>query len=190
MKQNNTNRSIRDLMREIVKDPNAEIYSVVGEIIEIDETARTCDVKPLNGDAEIFGVRLQSESNSTDGFVIIPTKNSVGIVTFINRTTGILSVCNKIDKVILKSEIEINIDCEKITFNGGSNDGLIKINDLITKLNAVENDLNDLKTIFSATWVPVPQDGGASLKTASASWAGATITPTQKSDIENDKIKH
>lgn len=189
MKANNTNRSIRDLMREIVKDPNAEIYSIVGEIIAIDETARTCDVKPTNGDAEIYGVRLQSDANSTDGFVLIPTINSIGIVTFINRTTGILSVCNKIDKMIVKSEIEINIDCEKITFNGGSNDGLIKINDLITKLNAVENDLNDLKTVLS-TWVPVPQDGGASLKTASASWSGATITPTQKTDIENDKIKH
>jgi hypothetical protein len=185
----NNNKNIRDLLREITSDKTAQIYSVAVKITAVDETARTCDCEPLNGDPEFFDVRLQSVISGTDGFVLIPSVDSIGIVTFVNNTTGYLATCSKVDKVILKSDIQILIDCEDIQFNGGTNDGLIKINDLITKLNAVENDLNDLKTVLSA-WVPVPQDGGASLKTASANWSTAIITPTQKSDIENDKIKH
>ena len=176
-----TNKNISQLIREIVKDPNAEMYSIPAKITAVDETARTCDVEPLNGSAEIFDVRLQAQKDGATGFVMIPKVGSIGIVTFINPATGYLALTTDVDKIL--------IDCDVITFNGGTNDGLIKINDLVTKLNAVENDLNTLKNIFTA-WVPVPQDGGASLKTSSASWSGQTITPTQKTDLENDKIKH
>lgn len=176
-----TNKSVRELIREIVKDPNAEYYSIPVKITAVDETARTCDVEPLNGSAEIFDVRLQAQKDGATGFVLIPKVGSIGVVTFINSATGFLAMTTDIDKIL--------IDCDVITFNGGTNDGLIKINDLITKLNAVENDLNTLKNIFQL-WVPVPQDGGAKLKADATAWSTQTITPTQKTDLENTKIKH
>ena len=186
MKQGKQN--INQLLNEIVKN-NDEIFSIVAKVTSIDETERTCDVEPLNGDAEIFGVRLQSDIDGTNGFVMIPTVDSNVIVTFLNNTTGFVSLCSSVEKIHVTSNTEITIDCDDITFNGGSNDGLIKINDLVSKINAVENDINTLKSIFTA-WVPVPMDGGAVLKTATATWSAQTITPTQKTDIENDKIKH
>lgn len=188
MKQT-TNDNIRDLIRKIAKDPTAEIYSIAIKITAVDETERTCDGEPLNGDAEIFGIRLQSIINGADGFCLIPKVGSVGIVTFINKATGYLALISSVDKMIVKSETQIAIDCDEIIFNGGSNDGFVKVGDLVSKLNAVESDLNKLKNIFTA-WIPVPQDGGGALKTASASWAGQTITPTQQTDLENTKIKH
>lgn len=186
MKQGKQN--IKQLLNEIVKNRD-EIFSIVAKVTSVDESERTCDVEPLNGDAEIFGVRLQSDIDGTNGFVMIPAVDSNVIVTFLNNTTGFVSLCSSVEKIHVVSNIEMTVDCDAITFNGGSNDGLIKINDLVSKINAVENDINTLKSIFSA-WVPAPTDGGAVLKTASTTWSSQTITPTQKTDIENDKIKH
>lgn len=186
MKQGKQN--ISQLLNEIVKS-NDEIFSIVAKVTTVDENERTCDVEPLNGTAEIFGVRLQSDIDGTNGFVMIPAIDSNVIVTFLNNTTGFVSLCSNVEKIHVVSNIELTVDCDAITFNGGSNDGLIKVNDLISKINTIENDLNTLKSIFSA-WVPVVQDGGTALKTATATWSGQTITPTQKTDIENDKIKH
>ena len=87
---------------------------------------------------------------------------------------------------ITRVEVSNSID---VILNTGSNGGMVKVNSLVSKLNTVESDLNNLKTVLS-TWVPVPNDGGAALKTAAASWAGQTLTPTQASDLENNKVKH
>jgi hypothetical protein len=88
-------------------------------------------------------------------------------------------------------------EVEKIVWLGGdydfvpivihptnSNKGLLK------KINNLEDEINDLKTVFSATWTPVPNDGGAALKAAAASWAAVPIVATTQGDISHDKIKH
>ena len=76
----------------------------------------------------------------------------------------------------------------EIRLMGGQMGGLVKVEELVKKLNAVEKDLNSLKQVFQG-WVTVPQDGGAALKTAATTWATQQLTETQKSDIENEKVK-
>ena len=80
-------------------------------------------------------------------------------------------------------------EIESIVFDGGENEGLAKVKELTEKINALENDINSLKTAFS-TWVTVPSDGGASLKAITATWFSAQLAVTNKSDIQNEKIKH
>ena len=46
--------------------------------------------------------------------------------------------------------------------NGGSLGGLVKVEDITTRLNLIEKDINKLKQAFTS-WSPVPQDGGAAL---------------------------
>lgn len=76
-----------------------------------------------------------------------------------------------------------------IILNGGSFGGMVKVEQLTERINAIENDINQLKTVFSG-WVPVPQDGGAALSAASVAWAGSLLTLTGRSDVENEKVKH
>jgi len=173
---------IGKMLRKITEDKSAEIYSVVCTVESVDEAKRTADVAPINGNAEIFDVRLQSALNGSNGLCIFPVIGSVVIVTFLNKLTGYVSLFSEVDKITLDTENEITID-------GGQNGGLVKVNDLLNKLNTVENDINNLKTLLSA-WVPVPADGGASLKAVLGPYFGQTITPTVLVDIENDKIKH
>lgn len=175
-------KNIGELLRMIVDDPTKEIYSIVAEVTELNETERTVDVTPLNGDAEIFGVRLQSSISLNTGLVIFPKVGSVVIVTFLNKLTGYVSTFSEIDKIYINSENEI-------VFNDGQNNGIVKISPLVNKLNAIENDINQLKSLFSS-WTPIPNDGGLALKGIVSSWSGNQIQPTQTTDIENDKIKH
>ena len=72
--------------------------------------------------------------------------------------------------------------------NEGALGGMVKVVELTQRLNTIEQDLNSLKSAVAA-WVPVAQDGGAALKTAVSTWATSTLTPTQRSDIENQNVK-
>ena len=177
-----SDNTIKSLLREITKDRTVEIYSVLCSVDSVDTTERTIDATPLNGDAQIFNIRLQSEINSNMGLCIFPVIGSVVIVTFMNKLTGFVSTFSEIDKIFIDTTNEV-------IFDGVYNGGLVKVTELTNKINVLENDINTLKTLLSG-WVPVPSDGGASLKTALGTYFSQTITPTIKTDIENDKIKH
>lgn len=172
-------RSIRDILREIVKE-NEEIYSLVCRVDAVDETERTVDVTPINGGAPIFGVRLQSAINSDKGFVQIPKTGSDIVVTFMSKNTGFVSVCEEVEKVL--------IDCDEVTFNGGGNEGLVIVQSLVDKINRLENKVNSLVTKFNVH-THVASSFGA--PTTPPPTPETAITPTTlKSDLENTKIKH
>ena len=145
-------------------------YSIVCEVLAV--TGDKCDCSPVNGDADLIDVRLQA--STTTGILITPTVGSNVVVSLLSNGSAFVSMYSDIDSIQL---------------NGSNYDGLVKVNDLVTKLNNLENDLNTLKTAFSS-WVTVPNDGGAALKVATASWYAASLTPTVKANIENPLITH
>lgn len=79
-----------------------EVYTIPCKVTAIDETERTCDVQPLNGDAEIFGVRLQANLSDEKGVCVFPKSGSEVLVTFINKKTGYVALCSEVDKVVGK----------------------------------------------------------------------------------------
>jgi hypothetical protein len=105
--------------------------------------------------------------------MVVPKDGSVVAVVWVSKTTAV---------VVMVAEVE------EIRLMGGQLGGLVKVEELVKKMNAVEKDLNSLKQVFT-TWVTVPKDGGAALKAAATTWAGQRLTETQKSDIENEKVK-
>lgn len=79
-------------------------------------------------------------------------------------------------------------EAETITLMGGLLGGLVKVESLVTRLNAIEDKLNEvLNAVKSHTHSPVPANGTAPPSTELAGLT--TIVKTQKTDIENDKIK-
>lgn len=85
-------------------------------------------------------------------------------------------------------DISVFIDKEGVVLNGGELGGLVKLDDVTKKINALENQLNQLKNILKA-WIPSPNDGGAALKSAISTWASQPITLTKPADLENKKVK-
>lgn len=170
-----------ELIRKIA---NKNKTTVVRAIVKsVDEEKGVCDCQLLGSGADIYDVKINAAINTTKGIRIIPSIDSVVYLIFEDNTNteAFIALYSEVEKVLL--------DGENFQFNSGENGGLIRIEDLITKINIIENDINSLKSVFS-NWITSPNDGGASLKAASASWFSQNITKTKKEDIENNKIKH
>ena len=67
---------------------------------------------------------------------------------------------------------------------GGDADNMVRFSKLKESIDELKNDLTTLKQVFSS-WVTVPNDGGAALKAASATWAGTALTK----NIDDAKIE-
>jgi hypothetical protein len=78
---------------------------------------------------------------------------------------------------------------ERRHINGDAHGGLVLADQVASRLNTLEQDLNTLKQVLAA-WVPVPSDGGAALKAAAATWAAGLLTPTQSQALQNTVVHH
>lgn len=177
--------TVRELLRRQFMNQNDVM---VVEVIEVDEASRTCTVS--DEDIDIPGARLQVVDSAV-GLLAVPAVGSYVAVLKLDMPGELLviatSVVEKLTVSIGSSMVEIK-DAE-ITVNGGTLGGIAKTAEVAAKLNALEQDINTLKTIF-ASWVPVAQDGGASLKIASEQWSAAQIQPTTVQQLEDTTFKH
>lgn len=197
-------------IREAIKllaEPDGETAALICTVDAVDKDARTVDCSPINESAPLLGVNLQANQGSDFGVCLFPKVGSFVVVGFVaDGAAGVVLLCDEIESaeiVIGDSSAFISadgltvkvgntsaeLDKNAVTFNGGSLGGLVKVVELTQRLNLIENDINTLKGIF-AGWAPVSQDGGAALKTAVIDWSTQTLTPTTRSDYENDKVKH
>lgn len=78
---------------------------------------------------------------------------------------------------------------ERRHINGDAHGGLVLADQVASRLNTLEQDLNTLKQALTA-WVPVPSDGGAALKASAATWAAQPLTPTQSQVLQNTVVHH
>lgn len=163
---------IADSIKKIAKE-DEEIYSIVCKAKNINLTELKCDCSPIDGSADILEVRLMAEANT--GFLIVPKNNSTVIVTMLNKFTGYVSMFSEIDEIRL---------------NGDNYDGLVKISDLITKLNNLENKVNIIINTFNAHTHPYVNVSTPATTSPSATPVVGTLTPTQQVELENQTVKH
>jgi len=176
--------TIKELIQKLSRE-GLEIYSLPCKVTAIDEGARTCTVEPLNGDPEVFKVKLQADPDLEEGIAIIPAKDSTVIVSFLANNKAFVSLYSSIDKIL--------IDTPEVIYNGGDNGGLINIEDLVAKLNNLENALNNHITAYNSHIHQAPQAPTGTIPTnpPQVPDSSNTISPTtQVSDLEDDKIKH
>lgn len=156
-------------------------FIVVDGVIDAVNDDNTCDV--MVGTTLFNSVPLKVLIKAQASVYEIPVVKSACLMGFrdgnINRPQ-IISV-DQVDELL--------INCKTLVkFNGGQLGGMVKLNDVVTKLNNLEEDINKLKTAFES-WTPVPNDGGSALKAASGTWAGENLTLTVKADLENTEIQ-
>ncbi len=162
-------KELRDALRSLVK-PNNDGFSKVCTIDSVDLTTLTCYCMPLNGDADIINVRLMANINN--GFLLVPEVESIVVVSFLSDDSAYVSLVSKV------SEIQLN---------GKNFDGLVKVQELTDKLNALENKVNDLITACQSQVVTLAPSGTFPL--ASFFTSVTPLTPTQQTDIENITVK-
>lgn len=162
-----------ELRRALQQKYGEKPVTILGTIAAVDENSKTCNID--DDGFMMYGIRLQSVTNAAAGILKVPKIGAQALAVKIEDGDGFMLLdCAEYDKII---------------FNGGTNGGLINIESLVNKINAIENDLNSLKTVFKS-WTPVAQDGGSALKTAAADWADQTITKTKTKDLEDKTVTH
>ncbi len=169
--------TLRESILRIVM-PLLQPQNVVGKVKAVDANARTCDVE-VGGSYTRLGVRLRAiEDGAQKGFILYPKVNSYVHISMSdgNRNIWYLSMASEVDNIEL---------------NGGQFGGLIKIQDLVDKVNRLENKVNDHINLFNAHIHDVPQAPSGTLPSAPTLSQDTPIAPlTQVSDLENPIVKH
>ncbi len=159
-----------------------QIYSEVATVTSVNEIDRTCEAELVSG-GMVYGIRLQSVIGNSNGLVLIPVNNSKIVITFLNKSTGFVSLFSEVKEIL--------IDTDLVKFNKGTLDGMVIIGDLVNRINDLENLFTALKNNINS-WTPVPNDGGGAfsviLKLPPNGFATKTVPSTVKADFENTSI--
>lgn len=182
------------LIRRIGEQLGEEIAKLVGRSLTRDVTVLRVDdthaeVVLFEGDAPIR-VPLRPLSIGESVVVVKPVVGSTAVIGYVdgNLSTPFFVAFGEVENVSVQvGASTIEIADGTIKLNGGELGGLARVSALTARLNAIENDINNLKD-FLSLWTPAPGDGGAALKIATKFWYGDRLTPTKDADYENTKI--
>lgn len=142
-------------------------YSSICKVLSIDTTKRTCQLEPINGDAERKG-RLQASVELSTGIYIKPTVNSYVLLSFINNQTGVITQYSEVDE---------------ITINQGT-DFAVRYNELESAYNQLKSDHDDLVQAFNTHVHATAAPGAPSPPTPAAGIPASAST----GDISGAKI--
>jgi len=154
-----------------------EVSLIEAEINSVNLDDRTANVTTISGkESSTYDVNLQAVNG--DGVIFIPSIESTVYVLSSKYTTPFIVQYSDIDTIYF-TLLNIEISA-KTNINGSNFGGLIIIQDLVNKINTLENKVNELQT-----W-------GASLSPSSVVPFPTVkiITPTQVVDIENNTVNH
>lgn len=189
-------KRIKEAIREYAGAGRFEVFT--GKVSAVDEGATTCEVD-IEEELTIFDVRLRAVITDDTGVWVLPKVGSfVQIAQIEGGTDFVLLRASEVDKVFVKiGDKTLEITTDGFVFNGGNNDGLVKVNELVDQLNKIEDKVNDLISKFNnhthaITAVPTTCPAGAGTATGTTSTTGTpeptTLTNTTKTDIENPDI--
>ena len=164
-------RECADLLKAIMGKIPQNCF--VAQVQKVD--GATCTVVRQGDNLKIAGVRLNELSDESVGMVIKPKADSFVLVARIDDFNYYVSLYSEIDSV--------DIQCDKITINGGNNGGLINIKDLTKQLNALVDTFNNHTHTVSTAGSAVAQSGTAAVTTNQA-------VKFNIIDYQDDKIKH
>ena len=141
------NQDLRKAIQNASKG-NDEIYSFVGEVLNIDTSKRTCDVRPLNGSADLFDVRLQAVEGNTGGWFLLPKKGSKIIVSFTSNVSAYAAAFSEIDEQSLQiGTLKMRANTVGVHWENNGGDLRKIVDALVEKSEKVFDFLINLKVI-------------------------------------------
>jgi len=184
---------IRNSIRTIANNGGAIDYSsVVFCVVDsVDEAKRTCNVTTISNEVELEIPDVYLQASTDNGFILYPKVGSDVAILLQEKVHPIVVMYSAVDKVLASQPLW--------QFNKGENGGMVKVIELTQKLNAVENDLNNLKTLLTSVLTlingnpPSAPVLGLTLATNFAPltpYTTAVIVPTVQTEIEDTKITH
>ena len=100
---------LQKAIQDLSKTGN-ELYAKVCRVIAIDIDAKTCDVKPVDDSAELFGLPWSADVEG-DGELKQPKSGSNVLVVFLDKHNAQICNISELDKYFLKiGNVEFKID--------------------------------------------------------------------------------
>jgi len=177
----NINRELGVAIRKLAGTHNADKLTIADCLVDsVDIASRTCSCTPLNDTsiAQIQGVRFQSTVD--DGVILQPKVGSTVTVLLSTRVAPLIIGYSEID--------EVYIVAPKVQFNQGNLVGMVKVIDLTTKLNNLENLVNNFISLYNSHTHVTACPAGAGTASPTPNIESQVLTPTQRTDIENKAI--
>lgn len=165
---------IKEAIRAIANGGSGRQLLLVGTVKATDGETCTVDIQGL----EIDEVRLTAVNDGTSGKLLL-TPATGSYVLMADLSGGELRDVAVVGYTQLES---VETTCEQITLNGGSNGGLVNIEQLKNWMQSVEKDLQTLQTLLKSS--PIAGNG------APAAIAFTPQTKSVASDIEDETITH
>lgn len=163
-------QNIGDLIRKLVEN-NEEVYSLPCEVVGVSNNV--AELAPLNGDANLFGVKLIAGTSATP-LLITPTTGSVVIATFLSKDTAFIGLYSEIDTIEIR---------------GNQYGGLIKIDELTKNLDKLTARVDGIIDAIN-NGVPIPQDGGLGLQNTIKAALATLVNKEDFTQIENEDVTH
>ncbi len=148
----------------------------IGKVVAV--TGNTCEVKPLNGDENLTGVRLSFEEPANH--MLTPAKDSIVVAGF--------RYINKMQTEVFVVYSSKYSKYKMITEEGSTEYSMAKTEELITQLNKTNATVKALVKAIITSAV-TPGDGGATYKANMASVLSA-VEYGDFSEIKNENFKH
>lgn len=183
--------SLRRHINEIIKEflGREKIYSQPCRVLSVDVSTRTCQLEPINGDAERKG-RIQADLSLIEGIYIKPAVDSKVILTFINNLTGVITNYSEIDSIEIKiSDKQLNIDSTEVSFNGGAIGGMVRGDNLKTESEKDKSIIDAILSIINGSQIPEPGSGSPSALQAALKTALTGLSSGVWTNLENTDIK-
>ena len=152
--------NLNDILKKVINgelDKN-RFYSEVGQVVSVDEDNMLCEVSFLSSNAN-KEVRLGSVISEDDtaknssSLIILPAVDSFVMVTFINQTTGFISLFSEVDKILYQiGNSYIQLDDSFLELMGNS-DNAVRYSPLDTELqlfkDAIQGELTKIQTAIT-----------------------------------------
>jgi len=147
-----------------------EVRLLICDVNSVDLDNRLCNVTTVTGTASVkFNAQLSA--GVSDGFIAEPEIDSQVFVLFSKYT---------------KPFVLMYSDLISLSIKGGEFGGLVKVIELTTKINNLENKVNDIILAYNTLSLPV----SGSTAGPPVSQITPALTLTVRADIENTTIKH
>jgi hypothetical protein len=180
MMDNRVRESILNMIRDAVP-----VQTIVARVEGCDLTRGVCDVVSMDDeDYTLYDVRLQAIARGgTGGITIVPVVGSFVLVSMVRNIpqSGYISCYSDVEKIHWNNDDGITLEIsDKLRLNGDKHGGMVILQKLVEKINALEQAMN--------THVH------SGVTTGSGSTAVATPPPidgiTQLEDLENKNVTH
>jgi len=163
-------REILDSLKQLILSmlPRQPLFA---EVISYEDATNTITVKPTTDSDNIEGVSLDAQGDKDKGFFAVPKAGSDVLIGFINNEPYV-KMYSEVDLIVLKENLYSSVKAEEIQ----------------TQLYKLDNQLQAVITSLK-NWTPVPNDGGAALKT----YFAAQIVSNERADFDdiiNENVKH